>query len=53
MNYDKEGYFYMSFNWLNEVWKIDPKSGKVIYRLGGKVEMFPFPMKVIPTGCIV
>ncbi len=36
VNYDKEGYFYMSFNWLNEVWKIDPKSGKVIYRLGGK-----------------
>jgi len=50
VNYDKEGYFYMSFNWLNEVWKIDPKNGKVIYRLGGKGGNITIPQEGYTQG---
>jgi len=40
---DSEGYYYMSFNRINQVWKIDPQSGNVIYRVGenGNVTMNP------------
>ncbi|MEG1586340.1 MAG: aryl-sulfate sulfotransferase [Bacteroidales bacterium] len=31
---DNQGYVYMSFNWINQIWKIDGKTGKVVYRLG-------------------
>lgn len=50
VNFDKDGYFYMSFNWLNEVWKIDPKSGKVIYRLGGKGGNISIPQEGYTHG---
>lgn len=50
VNYDKDGYFYMSFNWLNEVWKIDPKTGKVIYRLGGKGGNISIPQEGYTNG---
>lgn len=33
---DEEGNFYITFNWLSEMWKIDAKTKKVIYRLGTK-----------------
>lgn len=38
---DEEGNFYITFNWTSEVWKIDGKTKKVIYRLGekGNVDM--------------
>lgn len=31
---DSEGNYYMTLNNLNELWKIDAKSGKVLYRVG-------------------
>lgn len=38
---DKEGNYYITFNLTSELWKIDGKTGKVIYRLGktGNVDM--------------
>lgn len=38
---DSEGFYYMSFNRINQIWKIDPESGKVLYRVGenGNVAM--------------
>ena len=46
---DSEGYYYMSFNRINQVWKIDPASGKVLYRVGenGNVAM---DSKGYPSG---
>lgn len=40
---DEEGNYYITFNWTSELWKIDGKSKKVIYRLGknGNVDMPP------------
>ena len=31
---DADGNFYVTSHWLTEIWEIDGKSGKVIYRLG-------------------
>lgn len=38
---DEEGNYYITFNWTSELWKIDGKTKKVIYRLGkkGNVDM--------------
>lgn len=34
VNYDAKGDFYMTFNRPSELWKIDSKTGKVVYRAG-------------------
>ncbi len=34
VNWDKDGNYYMTFNRINQLWKIDSKTGKVIYRVG-------------------
>lgn len=34
VNWDSEGNYYMTFNRLNELWKIDKTTGKVLYRVG-------------------
>lgn len=34
INYDTEGNYYMTFNTISELWKIDPTSGQVKYRVG-------------------
>lgn len=41
VNYDEAGNYYMTFNHLSQLWKIDPNTGKVLYRLGpgGNVDM--------------
>lgn len=41
VNFDSEGNIYMSFNWRSELWKIERKTGKVLYRVGkeGNVDM--------------
>ena len=41
INYDQAGNYYMSFNRRSELWKINPATGHVIYRLGstGNVTM--------------
>lgn len=43
INYDSEGNYYMTFNNTSEMWKIDGRSGKVLYRVGehGNVELSP------------
>ena len=33
-NYDSEGNYYMTFNRYGELWKIDGKTGKLLYRIG-------------------
>lgn len=33
---DEDGNLYITFNWTSELWKIDKKTKKTIYRLGGK-----------------
>lgn len=40
-NWDSEGNYYMTFNHSSQLWKIDPVSGKVLYRVGpdGNVAM--------------
>lgn len=46
---DEEGNFYITFNWLSQMWKIDAKTKKVVYRLGdgGNVDI---PSDAIPAG---
>jgi len=41
INYDAEGNYYMTFNTLSQLWKIDAKTGEVKYRVGkdGTVEI--------------
>jgi len=34
INYDSEGNYYMTFNTISQLWKIDPKTGEVKYRVG-------------------
>ncbi len=34
INYDVEGNYYMTFNRISELWKIDSQSGQVVYRVG-------------------
>ena len=34
VNWDSEGNFYMTFNHSSQLWKIDSKTGKVLYRVG-------------------
>jgi len=34
VNYDAEGNFYISFNNLSEIWKVNKETKKVVYRLG-------------------
>ncbi|MCF0176114.1 MAG: aryl-sulfate sulfotransferase [Bacteroidales bacterium] len=34
ISWDEKGNLYMTVNFLNELWKIDRKSGKVLYRVG-------------------
>lgn len=34
INYDSEGNYYMTFNTISQLWKIDSKSDKVKYRIG-------------------
>lgn len=38
---DEDGNFYITFNWLSQLWKVDAKTKKVLYRLGtgGNVEL--------------
>lgn len=40
-NYDSEGNYYMTFNHSSQLWKIDSKTGEVLYRVGprGNVKM--------------
>lgn len=49
VNYDSEGNYYLSFNRIKQVWKVDPRTGKVLYRLGenGNVAI---PDDAIPEG---
>lgn len=49
VNYDSEGYYYMTFNRLKQLWKIDPRTGKVLYRVGvnGNVAL---PEEYMPEG---
>ena len=49
VNYDSEGYYYLTFNRIRQLWKVDPRTGKVIYRLGenGNVQI---PEDAIPSG---
>lgn len=41
VNWDSDGNYYMTFNRLNQLWKIDAATGKVLYRVGpnGNVTM--------------
>jgi len=32
---DSNGDYYITMNWITEVWKVDGKTGEVIYRFGG------------------
>lgn len=43
VNWDSNGDYYMTFNRINELWKINGKTGDVIYRVGpnGNVELDP------------
>lgn len=34
VNWDSDGNYYMTFNRLNQLWKIDAATGKVLYRVG-------------------
>jgi len=34
VNWDSEGNYYMTFNRINQLWKIDAVTGKVLYRVG-------------------
>ncbi|MDR0691673.1 MAG: aryl-sulfate sulfotransferase [Prevotellaceae bacterium] len=34
INYDSEGNYYMTFNTISQLWKIDPATGEVKYRVG-------------------
>lgn len=34
VNWDSEGNYYMTFNRINELWKIEAATGKVLYRVG-------------------
>ncbi|KAA6333023.1 hypothetical protein EZS27_018523 [termite gut metagenome] len=34
INYDSEGNYYMTFNTISQLWKIDAKTGEVKYRVG-------------------
>lgn len=40
-NWDSEGSYYMTFNHCSQLWKIDPATGEVLYRVGpgGNVDM--------------
>ncbi len=42
-NYDGDGNIYVTFNWLNQIWKINRETKEVEYRLGegGTVEVEP------------
>jgi len=48
VNWDSKGNYYMTFNRINQLWKIDAQTGKVLYRAGrdGNVTMdeagFPY-----------
>lgn len=33
-NWDSNGDYYMTFNHCSQLWKIDPQTGKVLYRVG-------------------
>lgn len=41
VNWDSEGNYYMTFNRINQLWKIDGATGRVLYRVGehGNVKM--------------
>lgn len=41
VNWDSEGNYYMTFNRINQLWKIDSATGRVLYRVGvhGNVQM--------------
>lgn len=34
VSWDENGDFYMTFHYISEIWKIDGKTGEVVYRLG-------------------
>lgn len=34
VNFDGEGNYYMTFNKISQLWRIDPESGAVLYRVG-------------------
>lgn len=40
-NYDSEGNFYMTFNYSSQLWKIDAKTGEIVYIAGpdGNVDL--------------
>ena len=48
-NYDSEGNYYMTFNAPSELWKIDARTGKVLYRVGKKGTIVP-PASGIANG---
>lgn len=41
VNYDSDGNYYVTFNRLNQLWKVEAATGKVLYRVGenGDVEL--------------
>lgn len=49
VNWDSEGNYYMTFNRINQLWKIEASTGKVLYRVGvhGNVTM---PAEGMPSG---
>lgn len=49
VNYDSEGNYYLTFNRAQQLWKVDPRTGKVLYRLGvnGNVSI---PEDAMPQG---
>jgi len=49
INYDSEGNFYMTFRNLSQLWKIDPSTGAVKYRVG-KNGTVALPNAGIPDG---
>lgn len=49
VNYDSEGNYYVTFNRVNQLWKVEAATGKVLYKVGdnGDVQLDP---KYIPSG---
>ena len=42
-NYDEDGNIYVTFNWLNQIWKINRETKEIEYRLGedGTIDLNP------------
>ncbi|HSE28354.1 MAG TPA: arylsulfotransferase family protein [Gemmatimonadales bacterium] len=48
LDLDVEGNLYLSFRSLSEVTKVDPRSGEVLWRMGGLRNEFAFPGGGVP-----